>query len=152
MLWFPMSTVGEPGLTTKVSEFDVVPPGVPTLTVALPLPAIALAGTDAVSCVALLKLLVRDAPFHNTTSPEVKLLPLTVSVKPGPPATAFAGEREFSAGTAVIIAKLKVFDVAPLEVLTLIDSVPGLAIDAAGTDAVSCVVPAKTVVSGEPFQ
>lgn len=152
MLWFPISTVGELGLTTKVSEFDVVPPGVPTLTAALPLPAIAFAGTDAVSCVELPKLLVRATPFHNTTSPEAKLLPLTVSVKPGPPAIALAGETEFSAGTGVVVRKLKAFEVAPLGVLTLMDSVPGLAMDAAGTDAVSCVVAAKTVVSGEPFQ
>jgi hypothetical protein len=45
-------------------------------------------------------------------------------------------------------------DVAPEHVgfTTVIEAVPGLAIRAAGTVAVSCVEETKDVVSGEPFQ
>lgn len=91
-------------------------------------------------------------PFHNTTSPEVKLFPLTVKVKLGPPATAVAGESEVRTGTGVVITKLKTLDVAPFGVFKPIDAVPGLAIDRAGTDAVSCAELTKTVASAEPFQ
>ena len=57
------------------------------------------AGIAAVTCVALTKVVVRVAPFHLTTEPETKLLPLTVRVKAAPPAVALLGTRVVSAGT-----------------------------------------------------
>ena len=47
----------------------------------LPAPVIALAGTDAVSCVALTNFVVSGELFHTTVAPEVKPVPLTVRVK-----------------------------------------------------------------------
>jgi hypothetical protein len=64
MVWLPISTIGEAGATVKVREFDVVPPGASTFTDALPLPTIALPGTDAVSCVKLAKTVVSGEPFQ----------------------------------------------------------------------------------------
>ena len=52
----------------------------------------------------LTKLVVRAAPFHRTDAPDTKLLPLTVSVKAGPPAVALLGESELSVGVAATAA------------------------------------------------
>ena len=77
----------KPGdVIVKVSALEVPPPGFTTLTCAVPAAAMSLAGIAAVSCVALTNVVVRAAPFHCTTEPETKLLPLTVSVNAGPPA------------------------------------------------------------------
>jgi hypothetical protein len=49
------------------------------------------AGTGAVNCVALTKEVASGAPFHITVEPELNPEPFTVSVKPGPPASAELG-------------------------------------------------------------
>ena len=152
MLRLPISTIDEAVLTVKVSEFDVVAPGVTTLTVALPLLAIALAGTDAVSCVELPKLLVSAVPFHNTVSPETKLAPLTVSVNVVPPAGALDGDSALREGTGGLIAKLRELDVPPAAVCTVTATVPMVAIKPAGTAAESCVELPKVVARALPFQ
>ena len=89
---------GAAALMAKLTEFDVTPPGACTVTEADPALAIKLAGTAAVSCVAEPKVVVSAEPFHSTVSPEAKLAPLTVRVKPEPPAVALAGERELTVG------------------------------------------------------
>ena len=57
-----------------------------------------LAGIVAVSCVALINVVVRAEPFHRTPEPETKLLPLTIKVNAGPPTDALLGESELSTG------------------------------------------------------
>ena len=57
------------------SEFDTVIPVVPGN-------AAAVAGTAAVSCVALTKVVGCGVPFQFTTASLVKFVPFTVSVKP----------------------------------------------------------------------
>jgi hypothetical protein len=88
--------------------------------------------------VALLKVVAKGALFHNTWSPEIKFVPVTVNVKPGPPAMALAGESEPIVGAgAALMAKLKAFEIAPLGGCTATEAVPALVIKLAATDAVS---------------
>jgi hypothetical protein len=79
---------------------DDAPPDSVTVTVAVPAAVSKLAGTVAVSCVLLAKIVVRDAPVHFTTASEVKLLPLTARVIAALPTVAEAGERPVIDGTA----------------------------------------------------
>jgi hypothetical protein len=65
--------------------------GLLTVMLAAPAETMSLAGMEAVSFVALLKVVVRSDPFHRTVAPETKLDPLTVRVKPGSPASAELG-------------------------------------------------------------
>ena len=53
---------------------------------------------DACSCVALTKVVGRLAPFQRTTELARNLLPVTVSVSAGPPATIEAGDSEVTKG------------------------------------------------------
>src|SRR5689334_15759065 len=82
------------GLIVNVSAFEAVLPGFTTITLAVPTLAIRLAGTVAVSCVALTKLVVSGEPFHCAAAPETKPEPLTVSVKVEPPTVAPLGASE----------------------------------------------------------
>ena len=83
----------------KVRALDAAPPGFPTVTEAVPAAAMSVAGICAVSWVSLTKVVgVRSAPFQRTVTPLTKLLPFTVSVKPGPPATALLGESVVNVG------------------------------------------------------
>src|SRR3989442_3955487 len=85
----------------KVCGFDVPPPGagVPTVTCAVPAVAMSAARMAALSRVAGTDVVARSAPFHRTTQPPMKFVPVTVSVNPGPPAVAVAGLRPVVAGT-----------------------------------------------------
>jgi hypothetical protein len=80
------------GEIVNVAPADV-PPGVITVTFAEPAVAIRLAGTAAVSWVALPKVVVSAVLPHCTVAPETKFVPLTVKVNAAPPAAAVAGER-----------------------------------------------------------
>src|SRR5207248_368393 len=51
------------------------------------------AGTRAVSCTALTKVVCNGLEFHFTTAPETKLLPLIVRVKAAPPGATAEGTR-----------------------------------------------------------
>src|SRR5579859_41160 len=92
------ASAGAPGRVTaalivNVWPLEAPPPGAgfTTVTVAVPGAATLPAGTAAVSCVALTKLVLRLMPFHCTVEEEIKLLPFTVSVNAAPPAVALAG-------------------------------------------------------------
>ena len=87
----------------KVSEFDVPPHGVTTVIEDVPAVAISEAGTIAVSCVAETNVVVKPVPFQFTVEPEMKLVPLTVSVNCGPPAVVHVGLSELIVGTALIV-------------------------------------------------
>jgi hypothetical protein len=89
----------------------------------------------AVNCVELTNVVTRDSPFHSTTELDTKPLPFTVSVNAGPPVTAEIGLSEEIAGPAAIANGTGEL-VTPVE-LTAILTVPGVAIRAAGTKAVS---------------
>ena len=80
-----------------------------TVTEAVPAAAMSLAGIWAVSWVALTKAVVRAAPFHCTPEPLTKLLPVTVSVKAAPPATALLGESVLNVGAAEPLPSWTIF-------------------------------------------
>ena len=73
------------------------------LTDAVPADAMRDAGTCAVSCPALTKVVVRLLPFHVTCVPETKLAPLTVRVKPAPPATAELGDKLVNVAAGLMV-------------------------------------------------
>jgi hypothetical protein len=102
-----------PGETTRGNEFDMLPPGLMTLTVTVPGVAMSLAGIEAVSCNALTKVVVRSAPFHLMVEPETKLDPLTVRGKPGPPALAIVGLILVSTGASTTTVKANVLVAVP---------------------------------------
>jgi hypothetical protein len=96
-----------------------------------------LAGTDAVSCVALTKVVVRAVVFSDTVAPLRKLAPFTVNVIAGPPATTVEGEIVVIAGVGTVMVRLTAFEGVPPVFVTVTDAVPALVIELAGTDAVS---------------
>ena len=80
-------------VVVKTMAFDCPPPGLTTVTLAVPREARSVAGMAAVSCVPLTKVVGRSCPFHLTTAPETKPEPVTVSVNPGVPTAAVFGPR-----------------------------------------------------------
>src|SRR5882724_3947308 len=93
----------------KVRAFEVPPPGLGLLTVMLAVPAVrmSLAGIEAVNWVALTKVVVRSNPFHRTVEAETKLVPVTVRVKPGNPASAELGLSPEIAGAGLLIVRVR---------------------------------------------
>jgi hypothetical protein len=89
-----------PGLIVNEAAVDAPPPGVGFVTVTCMVPAVAMSGAwiVAVICVALTIVVVRALPFQFTTEVARKLVPLTVSVKAGPPAVVLVGEIVVSVG------------------------------------------------------
>ena len=87
-------------LISNLAAVDVPPPGAGLLTVTVAVPAVAMseAGTAAVNCVSLTKVVLKAWPFHCTADEATKLLPLTDSVKAGPPEVTAVGARELIAG------------------------------------------------------
>ena len=136
----------------NVCALDVPPPGLGFTTVIDAVPAVATrgAGTVAVSCVEETKLVARGAPFQFTVEVETKFVPLTVNVNCGSPAEAQVGLSELMAGAALIVNVAAPEFVA--QVPTVTEAVPGVAMSAAGTVAVSRVEDTNVVASGLPFQ
>lgn len=103
-------------LTTKLTAFDVPPPGDGVNTVIGTFPAVAMSacGTEAVSCVALTNDVTRATPFTRTSEEATKLVPFTVKVNAGSPAVLDAGEMVVIVGTgllAALMVKVKALDV-----------------------------------------
>ncbi len=117
---------------------------------AVPAVAIRAAGTAAVSWLALTNVVDSPEPFHRTADPETNPLPLTVSVKGGPPAVALAGIRDVRTRVGLLMTKLELSDGVPPDT-TVIAAVPAPAIKAAGTTAVSWPAFTNVVDSAEPF-
>ena len=78
----------------KFTAFEVPPPGarLVTVTAAVPAEAMAAAGMAAVNCVELRDVVATAVPPNLTIEPATKFVPLIVSVKAAPPATALFGE------------------------------------------------------------
>jgi hypothetical protein len=113
------------------------------------------AGTTAVNCVALTNVVVSATPFHSTTVPAMKLLPVSIRVNDAPPAVAEFGVREPNVGTGFGPVTV---NVCPAEVpppgvglKTVTEAVPAVAISEAGTAAVNWVALTNVVVKATPF-
>jgi hypothetical protein len=139
----PVIVTPDEDTTASVWAFEVPPPGegLKTVTAALPALAISVAGIEAVSWLPLAKVVGRLDPFQRTTDDEMKLLPLTVSIKAGPPAVTDEGLMPVMAGTgfeAVIVNAIE-FDAPPPGdgLKTVIVALPALAMSLAGIEAVS---------------
>jgi hypothetical protein len=133
-------------LIVKVWALEVPPPGEGLNTVTLAVPAVAMseARIEAVSCVDETKLVLRSKPFHLTTEPEMKLVPLTMSVKAAPPAVAEVGLRFVVVGTGlsgILIVKVWGLDVPPpgAGLNTVTGAVPAVAMSEARIEAVTWV-------------
>ena len=79
-------------------RFETIPPGFVTATNWLPGVPIRLAGTNAVNCAALTKVVAKAKLPIWAVAPERNPVPLTVRVKPGPPAVTELGLREAMEG------------------------------------------------------
>src|SRR5262249_40279276 len=98
----------------------------------------------AVSDVLLIKVVVREAPFHCTTELLMKRVPETVSGNRAAPAVALLGESELATGTGfgALIVKVSALEVPPpgWEVKTVTWAVPPKAISLARIPAVNEVL------------
>ena len=96
--------VGTRLLTVNVCALEVPPPGAELVTVMLNVPAVvkSLAGIEAVTWVALTKLVVRGEPLKFTTELLTKLVPFTVSVKSASPTFLLVGEMLVVVGTGLL--------------------------------------------------
>jgi hypothetical protein len=117
-----------------------------------PAAAIRLAGTEAVTCVALtyeVDSAVPLVPFQKITVPAEKPVPLTVKVNAGPPPVTVEGFTELTEG---ITGSWEAgFDVVPATV-TVMDTGPDTTYRFAGTLAVTCVELTNVVDKAVPFQ
>jgi hypothetical protein len=105
--------VGVGMLMGNVVAVDALPPLLVTVILALPGLAIRLAGTVAVNCVELTKVVVSAVPFQFTVAPEKKSVPFTVSVKSGPVAAAEVGLRLVMVGVGTLMVNVAAAE-APL--------------------------------------
>ena len=79
-------------LMVNTTVFELVPPAL-TVMLAVPAVAIRLVGTIAVTCVPLTNVVGSAALFQLTVAPLTNPVPVTVRVKPLPPAVTEFGER-----------------------------------------------------------
>jgi hypothetical protein len=70
---------------------ETAEPGISMATCTVPVVARSEAGTGAVNCMLLTRVVFRAVPFHRISAPVVKPCPLAVIVKPGPPTVAVLG-------------------------------------------------------------
>ena len=87
----------------NLREFDGPPPGkaLTTVTLAEPVDAMSAPEIDAVSWMALTKVVLLADPFHCTFDPLTKFVPLTTRVKAGAPAVALEESRLLIVGHGI---------------------------------------------------
>lgn len=109
----------------KVDPTDVPPPGEGLKTVTVAVPAVAMSDARMLACNLVTRppgvtvgVVVRFDPFHRTTDVEVKVLPLTVKVKPGSPAVMLLGLSDVMTGNGALTLKFTRADCAPLGLIT----------------------------------
>jgi hypothetical protein len=89
--------------------------------------------------VLLTNVVARADPFTCTTDPLTKLLPLTVSVNPAPPAVTLVGEMLDNVGAGLLTASVTADEVPPpgAALLTVMERFPAEEMSLAGIVAVS---------------
>ena len=78
-------------VTVKKITFDVPPPGLTTVTEAVPTAAMSAALMVAVNWPLLTNVVVRGLPFQSIVAPETNPVPFTVRVNPAAPGAALIG-------------------------------------------------------------
>jgi hypothetical protein len=140
----------------KGSAVEVPPPGAGLNTVMTPVPPVAmsLAGIDALKKgnSPLTKLVGRAIPFHSTTDPLKKPVPLTVRSKAGPPAVTATGLIPVITGIGFVIVRVAGFEIPPPVTKTVMVAVPAVAMSLAGMVALNRVLLTKVVTRSAPFQ
>ncbi len=83
------------------------------------------------------KVVVRGEPFHWTADVDEKSEPLSVNAKAGEPATNELGAIDVTAGTGLLIVKVRGLEVPPpgAGLDTVIEAVPAVAMSAAVIEA-----------------
>src|SRR5438552_3001033 len=141
------------GFTVNCCALEVPPPGAGFVTVMLNVPAVArsVTGIAAVSCVALMKVVVRAEPLKFTAELETKL-PFTVSVKAASVTDLLVGEMLVVVGVTLFTVNVCALDVPPpgTGFVTVMLDVPAVVRSLAGMEAVSCVELIEVVVRAEP--
>lgn len=89
------------------------PPVAETVTFATPAAAISAAVMAAFKVLLETNVVGRAAPFHSTVEDDMKLVPVTVSVKAAPPVIAELGVNNVIAGTAPVIVNVRAAEVPP---------------------------------------
>jgi hypothetical protein len=152
---FRDAAVGEGLSTVKVSALEVPPPGVGVETVTGTVPLVAMSAAVICACSWALdtKVVGRALPFQFTVESEIKFVPLTVSVKPAPPATAELGFMDAAVGEGLPMAKVSALEVPPpgAGVETVTEAVPPAAMSALVIWAFSWVLDTKVVGRALPF-
>ena len=111
-------------LIVNLIALEVPPPGagLDTVTEAVPAVVMSLASIAAVTRVVETNVVTRLVPFHSTTELLMKFVPLTVSVKAAPPATAVVGFKLVSVGTGLgagLMVNFKIAVPVPVELVAL---------------------------------
>jgi hypothetical protein len=112
------------------------------------------AGTEAVTCVLLTKVVVRALPFQETTDDDKKPAPESVRVVAPAPAITLAGVIAVIDGTGLFTVKLIALEVPPAGIGLETATAPTAPRDslAAGNAALTSVPLTNVVTSGTPFQ
>jgi hypothetical protein len=121
------------------------------VTMAAPAAATKFAGTKAVTCVGLTKVVERGKPFQRRTELIAKFRPVTMTVKDAPPAVAESGNRTLMAGRGGSMVKERLFEMAPPGLATVTAAERAKLDRLAGTKAVTCEALTKVVERGTPF-
>jgi hypothetical protein len=139
----------------RLVELEFPPPGagLKTLICAVPAEARLATGTVAVSWVELLKLVIREAPFHCTADAEMKFIPLTIKENGSWPATAEVGLIDVTTGVGFWTLKDTAFDVPPpgVGVMTTTEKVPTVEMSLEPMVALNWELLTNEVVLFEPF-
>jgi hypothetical protein len=119
----------------------------------MPAAAMSVAAIAAVSCVALMNVVVLDAPLNVTTAPAANPDPFTVNVNAAPPAAAPVGESDVMAIFELLIVNWRLAEVPPpgAALVTETVAVPAVAMSAAVIAAVSCVALTNVVALEAPL-
>jgi hypothetical protein len=102
-------------LMVKVNALEVPPPGAElnTVTCAVPADATSLAEMEAVNCVLLTKAEGLLLPFHWTTDPVTKLVPVMVNLRVDEPAVTLLGESVLKEGAGLFMVKDNALEAPP---------------------------------------
>ena len=100
-------------MVTNVSTLEKTPAPFWTLTLALPVVAIRLAGTAAVNWALVTKVVLSGDPFHKTMALFRNPVPFATRVKVGPPTVAAFGVIVVSVSCGELVTKVRTLESTP---------------------------------------